>query len=73
MYHSIIKRKKDFFKMGKKNKQKASFDFDLMDASTSTECTGITPRPPLNDSEYESYQEVFNFGPPKLGKQKSKK
>ncbi len=62
--------------MGKKNKQKASFDFDsfdLMDASSSTECTGISPRPPLNDGEYESYQEVFNFGPPKLGKKKSKK
>ena len=59
--------------MGKKNKQKASFDFDLMDASTSTECTGITPRPPLNDSEYESYQEVFNFGPPKVRNKKDKK
>ena len=67
------KKKKGILKMGKKNKQKASFDFDLMDASTSTECTGITPRPPLNDSEYESYQEVFNFGPPKVRNKKDKK
>ena len=59
--------------MGKKNKQKAYFDFDLMDASTSTECTGITPRPPLNEGEYESYQEVFNFGPPKVRTKKEKK
>ena len=59
--------------MGKKNKQKASFDFDLMDASSSAECTGIAPRPPLNDGEYESYQEVFNFGPPTIRNKKDKK
>ena len=59
--------------MAKKNKKKASFDFDLMDASSSTECTGITPRPPLNDSEYESNQEVFDFGPPKIRTKKDKK
>lgn len=59
--------------MKKKNKQKASFDFDLMDSSSSTECTGITPRPPLNEGEYESYQEVFNFGPPKVRAKKDRK
>ncbi|MBO5409423.1 MAG: hypothetical protein J6A61_08530 [Clostridia bacterium] len=58
--------------MGKKRKNSTSFDFDLMNASSSTECTGITPRPPLNDGEYESYQEVYDFGPPKLRAQKDK-
>lgn len=59
--------------MGKKKNKKPSFDFDLMDASSSTECTGLTPRPPLTDSEYESYQEVFDFGPPKIRTKKDKK
>lgn len=59
--------------MAKKRNKKASFDFDLMDASSSTECTGIVPRPPLTDSEYESYQEVFNFGPPKIRNKNDKK
>lgn len=59
--------------MAKNRKKAPSFDFDLMDASSSTECTGMTPRPPLNDSEYESYQEVFDFGPPKIRNQKDKK
>ncbi len=54
--------------MEKKRKKSISFDFSLMDASTSTECTGLTPRPPVNDNEEESYQEVFKFGPPKLNK-----
>ena len=58
--------------MGKSRKKSTSFDFDLMNASSSTECTGITPRPPLNDGEYESYQEVYDFGPPKLRAQKDK-
>ncbi len=58
--------------MAKKNKKKLSFDFDLMDASSSTECTGIAPRPPMNDAEYESYQEIFQFGPPNIKNKKEK-
>lgn len=58
--------------MAKKKNKKPSFDFDLIDASSSTECTGITPTPPLTDGEYESYQEVFNFGPPKARNKKDK-
>ena len=54
--------------MAKKRKKKATFNLDLMDASSSTECTGLTPRPPLSESEYESYQEIMNFGPPKIEK-----
>ncbi len=61
--------------MEKKNKLKASFDFnsfDFTDASSSTECTGITPTPPCSDSEYESYQEIIKFGVPKVRNKKEK-
>lgn len=54
--------------MAKKRKKAPLFNFELMDSSSTTECTGITPRPPVNDSEYESYHEVFHFGPPKQEK-----
>lgn len=56
--------------MKQKRKKKIAFDFNLMEASSSTECTGITPRPPLNENELESYKEVFDFGPPIAKKEK---
>lgn len=54
--------------MAKKNKKPVSFDFSIMDASSSTECTGVTPRPPLSDNELESYQNIVSFGAPKVTK-----
>ena len=59
--------------MEKKSKQKASFNFDMLDsadASSATECTGISPTPSLTDSEYHSYQEIVSFGPPKAKRKK---
>lgn len=56
--------------MKQKRNKKIAFDFNLMEASSSTECTGITPRPPLNENELESYKEVFDFGPPIAKKEK---
>ena len=74
MFHT--KKEKRIFLMVKKNKQKVSFNFDFLDsadASSATECTGISPTPPLTDGEYKSYQEVVSFGPPKTKRKKNQK
>lgn len=62
--------------MEKKNKQKSSFDFDMLDsanASSASECTGISPTPPLTDTEYKAYQDIISFGPPKAKAKENQK
>ncbi len=38
-------------------------EYPLYTAST-TECTGLMPRPPLTEDEEESYEEFFPYGIP---------
>ncbi len=38
-------------------------DYVLTSASC-RECTGLIPRPPLNEDEQESYEEFFPYGIP---------
>lgn len=33
------------------------------DASSVTECTGLEPRPPVNEAEQDSYACLYNFFP----------
>ena len=33
-------------------------------ACSATECTGLVMQPPLSQEEWESYMEVYDFGPP---------
>ncbi len=33
------------------------------EASSVTECTGLEPRPPVNESEQESYSSIYDFFP----------
>ena len=39
---------------------------DYLKSGSSTDCTGLIPTAPLNDNEYDSYQEIYNFLPPLL-------
>ena len=42
--------------------------FDLANAGSYTECTGLIPTPPLTEAEMDSYLEIFNFQPPSTEK-----
>jgi len=37
--------------------------FDLANACSPTDCTGLITVPPEDEAELESYQEVYDFGP----------
>ena len=36
---------------------------DYTNSATVCECTGLIPSAPLNDDEFESYDDVYNFIP----------
>ncbi len=38
---------------------------DVSNISSATECTGLMQTPPLNEEEYESYQEIYHIEIPK--------
>ena len=46
-----------------KDKQQFSQQ-DYIKSGSSTDCTGLIPSAPLNDAEFDSYNEVYNFLPP---------
>lgn len=53
----------------KGKKSKPYDDYDHLDAAfanacSQTECTGLIPHAPLTEEEYESYMDIFDFGPP---------
>lgn len=39
---------------------------DNLNACSTTDCTGLMWRAPQNDEEVESYQEIYDFEPPKV-------
>ena len=41
-------------------------DIDICNASSTTDCTGLMFRPPLNEAETESYHQIYTFGPPDI-------
>lgn len=51
---------------GGKNKADDSFDnLDITNACSAYDCTGLIPRAPISDNEIESYEDIYNFEPPK--------
>lgn len=49
------------------NEKPLVFDDDLLDtckAASATDCTGIIQSTPMDDAEYESYRDVYDFTPP---------
>lgn len=47
-----------------KKKKNEFNEQDYIKSGSSSDCTGLIPTAPLNDDEYESYQEVYSFLPP---------
>lgn len=41
-------------------------DVDICNACSTTDCTGLMYRPPLNEDEIESYHQIYTFGPPEV-------
>ncbi len=39
-------------------------DLDYVNASSTTDLTGLIMRPPYNDDETASYHDIYSFGPP---------
>lgn len=47
-------------------KDKYNCDYpDISNVSSAWDCTGLMPRPPLNEDEYESYQELSGMEIPR--------
>ncbi len=38
---------------------------DISSTASSHECTGLMPRPPITQAEYEAYQELYGMEIPK--------
>ena len=53
----------------KGEREKPFENYDHLDAAfanacSQTECTGLISCAPLTEEEYESYMDIFDFGPP---------
>lgn len=40
--------------------------FELCNACSSTDCTGLIPTPPLTEEEMESYMDIYDYQPPNV-------
>ncbi len=58
---------KNIKKSGHKKLEDTEDKFDLGNAGSCNDCTGLIQREPLNNYEMDSYCEVYDFGPPDLG------
>ena len=43
-------------------------DIDICNSNSTTDLTGLMYRPPMNQYETESYQDIYTFGPPHIKK-----
>lgn len=48
-------------------------DFECFDSVSVTDCTGLMPRAPENDYEYESYFDVMTFSPKDFNSEENSK
>lgn len=48
-------------------------EIDICNASSTTDCTGLMFRPPLNEEETDSYHQIFSFGPPEINSDDNRK
>lgn len=47
-----------------------NYTYDLNNAMSSTECTGLIPTPPQSEEERESYNAIFHYALPEIDKEK---
>lgn len=45
----------------KESVSEENFAFDFTNASSITECTGLTPTPPKTDAEKEAYLNIYDY------------
>jgi len=57
--------------MNKKRKSEDEYDFTR--ASSSMECTGLKPAPPLTEAENESYLSIYDYMPKVTNNPREKK
>ena len=57
--------------MDKTKKDKDAYDFTR--ASSTMDCTGLEPTPPLNEAENESYLNIYDFKPEVTNNPREKK
>ena len=43
--------------------QNRMFDFDIENAISSQDCTGLIPSAPKTEAEFESYNDIINYSP----------
>lgn len=48
------------------NEDEAYDKFELSNACSTTDCTGLIQTPPLTEGELESYMDVYDFQPPNV-------
>lgn len=41
-----------------------ALDLDNFQVSSTTDCTGLMPRPPQSEAEMEAYEDLYQFLPP---------
>ncbi len=54
----------DFPKSKKPTKQQVYDEIMFNEAGSSNDCTGLIPSEVMNESEYESYEDIYDFGLP---------
>ncbi len=53
-------------------KEKQEFcEQDYIKSGSASDCTGLIPSAPLDDAEFDSYNEVYNFLPPPPDEEKA--
>ncbi len=46
------------------------YRYDLNNASSSTDCTGLIPVPPQSEEEREAYEAIYHYAVPEIDKGK---
>lgn len=46
------------------------YRYDLNNASSSTDCTGLIPTPPQSEEEREAYDAIYHYAIPEIDKGK---
>ncbi|MBE7048485.1 MAG: hypothetical protein E7393_03830 [Ruminococcaceae bacterium] len=56
------------------NERQEEYDkFELCNACSSTDCTGLIPTPPQTEEEMESYMAIYDYQPPNVEVEKEKR
>lgn len=55
---------------GKKKMSERKVKFDMCNAASFGDCTGMIQVPPEDEYEYDSYKAVYNFTPPEPEEEK---